>query len=335
VCDNYHPMKNRVLITKRIYPEAVDVLKQHAEVDYVDSDDGLAAEELLRRVQGKQAVVSQLTDRFDAGVIEKLDGVRSISNVAVGFDNIDVAAATRKGILVTNTPDVLTDTTADFAFALLMAAARRVVEGHHYVHSGQWRKWYIDLLVGHDIHHRTIGIFGMGRIGQAMARRAGGFSMRVLYHDAMRAPEALEKSLGLEYVSAEDLLRQSDFISVHVPLLPETRKMIGAAQLRMMKATAILVNTSRGPVVDEAALAEALDRKIIAGAGLDVFEQEPNVHPLLLKLENVVLAPHIASASIDTRRNMSLMAAENALSALDGRRPANLLNPEAMERAKR
>ena len=335
MCDNYHPMKNRVLITKRIYPEAVDVLKQHAEVDYVDSDDGLAAEELLRRVQGKQAVVSQLTDRFDAGVIEKLDGVRSISNVAVGFDNIDVAAATRKGILVTNTPDVLTDTTADFAFALLMAAARRVVEGHHYVHSGQWRKWYIDLLVGHDIHHRTIGIFGMGRIGQAMARRAGGFSMRVLYHDAMRAPEALEKSLGLEYVSAEDLLRQSDFISVHVPLLPETRKMIGAAQLRMMKATAILVNTSRGPVVDEAALAEALDRKIIAGAGLDVFEQEPNVHPLLLKLENVVLAPHIASASIDTRRNMSLMAAENALSALDGRRPANLLNPEAMERAKR
>jgi D-3-phosphoglycerate dehydrogenase len=328
-------MKNQVLITKRIYPEAVDLLKQHAEVDYVESDDGLAAEELLRRLQGKQAVVSQLTDRFDASVIEKLDGVRSISNVAVGFDNIDVAAATRKGILVTNTPDVLTDTTADFAFALLMAAARRVVEGHHYVHSGQWRKWYIDLLVGHDIHHRTIGIFGMGRIGQAMAKRAGGFSMRVLYHDAMRAPEGLEKSLGLEFVSAEDLLRQSDFITVHVPLLPETRKMIGAAQLRMMKPTAILVNTSRGPVVDEAALAEALDRKIIAGAGLDVFEQEPNVHPLLLKLENVVLAPHIASASIDTRRNMSLMAAQNALSALDGRRPPNLLNPEAMESAKR
>jgi Lactate dehydrogenase and related dehydrogenases len=328
-------MKNQVLVTKRIYPEAIELLKQHVEVDYVDSDEGLAAGELLLRLQGKQAVVSQLTDRFDAGVIEKLEGVRSISNVAVGFDNIDVAAATRKGILVTNTPDVLTDTTADFAFALLMAAARRVVEGHHYVHSGKWRKWYIDLLVGHDIHHRTIGIFGMGRIGQAMAKRAGGFSMRVLYHDAMRAPEALEKSLGLEFLSAEDLLRQSDFISVHVPLLPETRKMIGAAQLRMMKPTAILVNTSRGPVVDEAALAEALDRKIIAGAGLDVFEQEPNVHPLLLKLENVVLAPHIASASIDTRRNMSLMAARNALSALEGSRPANLLNPEGMDSAKR
>jgi lactate dehydrogenase-like 2-hydroxyacid dehydrogenase len=319
-------MKNHVLVTKRIYPEAVELLKQHAEVDYVDSDDGLSAEELARRIKGKQAVVSQLTDRFDAAVIDGLEGVRSISNVAVGFDNIDVAAATRKGILVTNTPDVLTDTTADFAFALLMAAARRVVEGHHYVHSGQWRKWYIDLLVGHDIHHRTIGIFGMGRIGQAMAKRAGGFSMRILYHDAIRAPEALEKSLALELVSAEDLLRQSDFISVHVPLLPETRKMIGAAQLRMMKPTAILVNTSRGPVVDEAALAEALDRKIIAGAGLDVFEQEPHVHPLLLKLENVVLAPHIASASIDTRRKMSIVAVENALAALDGKRPPNLLN---------
>jgi lactate dehydrogenase-like 2-hydroxyacid dehydrogenase len=320
-------MKNHVLVTKRIYPEAVELLKQHAEVDYVDSDDGLSAEELAHRIKGKQAVVSQLTDRFDAAVIDGLEGVRSISNVAVGFDNIDVAAATRKGILVTNTPDVLTDTTADFAFALLMAAARRVVEGHHYVHSGQWRKWYIDLLVGHDIHHRTIGIFGMGRIGQAMAKRAGGFSMRILYHDAIRVPEALEKSLGLEFVSAEDLLRQSDFISVHVPLLPETRKMIGAAQLRMMKPTAILVNTSRGPVVDEAALAEALDQKIIAGAGLDVFEQEPHVHPLLLKLENVVLAPHIASASIDTRRKMSLVAVENALAALDGKRPPNLLNP--------
>jgi glyoxylate reductase len=333
VCDNDHPMKNRVLVTKRIYPEAVEQLKKHAEVDYVDSDDGLSAEELLRRIEGKQAVISQLTDRFDAGVIEKLEGVRSISNVAVGFDNIDVAAATRQGIMVTNTPDVLTDTTADFAFALLMAAARRVVEGHRYVHSGAWRKWYIDLLVGHDIHHRTIGIFGMGRIGQAMAKRAGGFSMRVLYHDAMRAPEALEKSLGLEFVTAEDLLRQSDFITLHVPLLPETRKMIGAEQLRMMKSTAILVNTSRGPVVDEGALAAALERKVIAGAGLDVFEQEPHVHPLLLKLENVVLAPHIASASIDTRRNMSLMAAENALSALDGKRPPNLLNPEATERA--
>jgi lactate dehydrogenase-like 2-hydroxyacid dehydrogenase len=322
-------MKSQVLVTKRIYPEAVELLRQHAEVDYVDSDNGLSPAELAWRVRGKQAIVSQLTDRFDAAVIEGLDGVLSISNVAVGFDNIDVAAATLKGILVTNTPDVLTDTTADFAWALLMAAARRVIEAHNYLRSGQWRMWYIDLLVGHDIHHRTIGIFGMGRIGQAMAKRAAGFSMHILYHDAMRAPQSLEKSLNLEFVSAEDLLRQSDFVSLHVPLLPETRHLIGEKELRIMKSTAVLVNTSRGPVVDEAALANALERKTIAAAGLDVFEREPAVHPLLMKLENVVLAPHIASASIDTRRQMSIMAAENALAALSGRRPPNLLNPEA------
>src|ERR1700674_3290318 len=193
-------MKNHVLVTKRIYPEAVELLKQHADVDYVDSDDGLSAEELARRIRGKQAVVSQLTDRFDAAPISGLEGVRSISNVAVGFDNIAVVAAPRKGILVTNTPDVLTDTTADFAFALLMAAARRVVEGHQFVHSAKWTKWRIDLLVGQDVHHRTLGIFGMGRIGQAVARRGKGFSMRILYHDAMRAPEAVEQELGANFV---------------------------------------------------------------------------------------------------------------------------------------
>src|SRR6202167_1086527 len=181
-------MKPAVLITKRIFPEAIAYLKEHAELDYAESDDGLRAEELAVRIRGKQAVVSQLMDKFTPEVLAGLDGIKVIANVAVGYDNVDVPAATRLGILVTHTPDVLTDTTADFAFALLMAAARRVVEGHHYVHSGKWRKWYIDLLVGHDIHHRTIGIFGMGRIGQAMARRAGGFSMRVLYHDAIRAP---------------------------------------------------------------------------------------------------------------------------------------------------
>jgi lactate dehydrogenase-like 2-hydroxyacid dehydrogenase len=297
-------------------------------VEYVDSDDGLTADELARRLHGKQAVVSQLTDKFTAGVIDSLDGVRVIANVAVGYDNIDVPAATRRGILVTNTPDVLTDTTADFAFALLLAAARRVVEGHHYVHSGEWTKWRIDLLVGQDVHHRTMGIFGMGRIGQAVARRAAGFSMRILYHDLQRAAQSVEKSLGLEFVSAEQLLRDSDFVSLHVPLLPETRRLIGAAQLRLMKPGAILVNTSRGPVVDEAALADALQQRVIAGAGLDVFEREPEVHPLLLKLENVVLAPHIASASVDTRRKMSMMAAENAAAALEGRRPPHLVNAE-------
>jgi lactate dehydrogenase-like 2-hydroxyacid dehydrogenase len=325
-------MKPAILVTKRIYPEAIEYLKQRAEVDYEESDDGLSAPQLAARVSGKQGVVSQLTDKFPAEVIEGLAGIRVIANVAVGYDNIDVPAATRHGILVTNTPDVLTDTTADFAFTLLLAAARRVVEGHQYVHSGQWTKWRIDLLVGQDVHHRTLGIFGMGRIGQAVARRARGFSMRILYHDSQPAPESIEKELGLELVGADRLLQESDFVSLHVPLLPETRHLIGTQQLRMMKPTAILVNTSRGPVVDEAALAEALDQRVIAGAGIDVFEREPQVEPLLLKLENVVLAPHIASASVDTRRQMSVMAAENAVAALEGRRPPNLLNPEAWER---
>ncbi|MBZ5592235.1 MAG: D-glycerate dehydrogenase [Acidobacteriia bacterium] len=322
-------MKPHVLVTKRIYPEAIAYLKQHAEVDYAESDDGLSADELLVRARDKQGLVSQLTDKFSAAVIDQLDGVRVIANVAVGFDNIDVPAATRRKILVTNTPEVLTDTTADFAFALLMAAARRVVEGHQFVHSGKWTKWRIDLLVGQDIHHRTLGIFGMGRIGQAVARRGRGFSMRILYHDAVCAPESVERELGLEFVTAERLLRESDFVSLHVPLMPETRHMMSAEQFRMMKPTAILVNTSRGPVVDEAALAEALEKRVIAGAGIDVFENEPRVDPKLLTLENVVLAPHIASASVDTRKKMSMMAAENAVEALEGRRPANLLNPEA------
>lgn len=322
------PKKPAVLVTKRIYEEAIEFLKKHVEVEYVNSDDGLPAGELLARLRGKQGVVSQLTDKFTAEVIHALDGIRVISNVAVGFDNIDVPAATRRGIFVTNTPDVLTGTTADFAFALLLAAARRVVEGDRLVRSGEWTKWRIDLLVGQDVHHRTLGILGMGRIGQAVARRGLGFEMRILYHDARRAAAQVEKELSLEFVEQDRLLREADFVSLHVPLLPETNHLIGAEQLRMMKPTAVLVNTSRGAVVDEEALAEALEQRVIAGAGIDVFEREPQVHPGLLKLQNVVLTPHIASASVETRRKMSTMAAENVVAALEGRRPPNLLNEE-------
>jgi glyoxylate reductase len=326
-------MKPRVLVTKRIYPEAIEYLREHCDVDYVNNDEGLSAEELEARIAGKQAVVSQLMNKFSADVIARLEGVKIIANVAVGFDNIDVPAATRHRILVTNTPDVLTETTADFAFALLLAAARRVVEGHQFVHAGEWHKWSIDLLVGHDVHHKTLGIFGLGRIGQAMARRGRGFSMRVLYHDAVQAPEAIERELQAEFVSKERLLHEADFVSLHVPLSEATRKLIGEAELRQMKKTAILVNTSRGPVVDETAAARALKEGWIGGAGLDVFEREPEVNPTLLELGNVTVAPHIASASVDTRREMSLLAARNAVAALEGRRPPTLLNPEVWDSA--
>lgn len=323
--------KPRVLVTKRIYPEAIDYLERHCEVDYERTDNGLTSEELARRIAGKVGVVSQLVDNFSAEVIARLAGIKVIANVAVGFDNIDVPAATRHGIVVTNTPDVLTDTTADFAFALLLAAARRIVEGHHFIHDGEWNKWAIDLLVGHDVHHKTLGIFGMGRIGQAMARRGRGFSMRVLYSDAMRASEEVEKELALEYVLKEQLLRESDFVSLHVPLLESTRHLIGEPELQLMKKTAVLVNTARGSVVDEAAVAKALTEHWIAGAGLDVFEKEPHVHPQLLRLDNVVLAPHIASASVDTRREMSMKAARNAVAVLEGRSPESPVNPEVLD----
>jgi lactate dehydrogenase-like 2-hydroxyacid dehydrogenase len=322
--------KQKILVTKRIYPEAVAALRPDFDVDYEGTDEGLTTPQLLERAKGCAALVSQLTDKLDATVIRQLDpGVRILANVAVGYDNIDVPAATARGILVSNTPDVLTETTADFAWALLMSAARRTVEAHAFVHSGEWKRWTIDLLVGRDIFGKTLGIFGMGRIGQSVARRARGFSMTVLYCDDRPAPEEVARELQLQQVSKEQLLERADFVSLHVPLTPETRKFIGAPELKRMKGTAILVNTARGPVVDEAALAEALAAGEIAAAGLDVFEAEPKVHPKLLELKNVVLAPHIASASVDTRRRMSMMAAENAMAALRGQRPANLLNPEA------
>jgi glyoxylate reductase len=327
-------MTHTVLVTRRVYPEAIEYLQQHAQVDYNSTDDILTPAALIEKARGKHAIVSQLVDKFTRDVIGQLDGsVRVISNVAVGYDNIDVPAATARGILATNTPGVLTDTTADFAFALIMAAARRMTEADRFIRSGQWTRWSIDMLAGHDIHHRTLGIIGMGRIGEAVARRGIGFSMRVLYHDphqgAALLPPQEELELNAQSATLERVLRESDFISLHVPLSDATRHLIGKPELRMMKPTAILVNTSRGPVVDEAALARALRENWIAAAGIDVFEREPEVLPVLLECQNAVLAPHIASASVETRKNMSMLAAQNAVAALEGRRPPNLLNPDA------
>jgi glyoxylate reductase len=242
-----------------------------------------------------------------------------VSNVAVGYNNIDAAAARRRSIVVTNTPDVLTETTADFAWTLLMAAARRVVEADQFARSGQWKRWQWDLLWGVDIHGKTLGVVGFGRIGRAVARRALGFNMRVLYTDTVRADDATERDLRASAVDLETLLRESDFVTLHTLLIPETRHLINERTLRLMKKTAVLVNAARGPVVDEAALVRALTEGWIAGAGLDVFEEEPKIHPGLLPLRNVTLAPHIASASYDTRVAMSTLAVRNCLAVLEGK----------------
>jgi glyoxylate reductase len=324
--------QRRVLITKRIYPEAVQFLQPLCEVDYEDADSGLDTSALVLRSAGCTALVTQLTDNLNAEVIARLSSsVKILAQVAVGYDNIDVPAATRRGILVTNTPGVLTETTADFAWALLMAAARRIPEAHAFVHGGKWKTWLIDLLAGQDVHGATLGIFGMGRIGQAVARRGRGFGMRILYHDAARLPEYTERELGVTFVTSEQLLREADFVTLHVPLLPETRHLIGPEQLAIMKPNAVLINTSRGPVVNEAALAEALERGRIWAAGLDVFEREPAIEEALLRLPNVVVAPHIASASIATRRKMSMMAAENVAAFLAGQRPPNPVNAQVLD----
>jgi gluconate 2-dehydrogenase len=324
-------MPNAILVTKRMFPETVAFLQQHAEVDYEGTDDGLTSAELIARARGKGAIISQFTDSLPKEVIAQMEGLGMIAHVGVGYDNIDIPAATARGILVSNTPGVLDDTTADFAFALMLAAARRVSEADAFVRSGKWQRWSLELMIGLDIHHRTLGILGMGRIGQAVARRAAGFSMRVLYHNRTRLSPEIENQLQAAWISKDELLRESDFLSIHVPLNPTTRHSIGEAELRRMKPTAILVNTARGPVVEEAALAHALSEHWIAAAGLDVFEREPQIDPALLQCPNAVLAPHIGSASVDTRRKMTMIAAENALAALARRRPANLLNPEVWD----
>jgi D-3-phosphoglycerate dehydrogenase len=318
-----------VFITRPLPAQVVERIAARCAVEVHPEDAPLPPTQLAeacRQIEGLVASGVQV----DAELLQRAPHLRVIANVGVGYDNIDVAACTRRRIVVTNTPDVVTESTADLAFALLVAVARRLVEADRYVREGRWRHWQWRLLWGSDLHGKTLGLYGFGRIGKAVARRARGFSLRTLYHSTERATEAREQELGAQFADRETLLREADFLSLHVPLTPETHHLIGARELAMMKPTAFLINTARGKVVDEAALAEALRSNRIAGAGLDVFEHEPDIHPALLTLPNVVLTPHVGTGTSETRLAMAMLAAENLLAVLDGRCPPNPVNPEVL-----
>ena len=314
-------MPKSLLVSNALPKEALDMIPKDLVIDYNETDTPLPREELIERLRGKDGLICHIISAIDEEVLAAAPTLKVVANVAVGFNNIDVAACRRRGVVVTNTPDVLTETTADFAWALLMAAARRVVEADHFARSGQWQRWQWGLLWGADVHGKTLGIVGFGRIGRAVARRATGFDMRVLYHDAVRAEAAVERELSATSVGLETLLSEADFVTLHANLTPETRHLMNERTLRLMKTSAILVNAARGPIVDEAALVRALKEGWIAGAGLDVFEEEPKIHPGLTPLPNAVLAPHIASASRDTRLAMATLAVRNCLAVLDGKPP--------------
>ena len=319
----------RIYVTRRIPDAGLDLLRQsYPNFSMNPEDRVLTRAELLENVRGLDGLLSLLTDKLDGEAMDAAGpNLKVIANHAVGFDNVDLRAATARGILVTNTPGVLTDATADHAWALLFAVARRIPESENFLRAGKFTGWGPLMFLGGDITGRTLGIIGAGRIGHSVALKSKGFLMRVLYSDEV-VNSTLESELDARKVSLDELLRESDFISVHVPLLPSTRHFINRDTLRLMKRTAYLINTSRGPVIDEGALAEALRDGVIAGAALDVFENEPAVHPELLKLSNVVLTPHTASATFDTRNKMATMAATNLIAALAGQKPPNLVNAE-------
>ena len=321
-----------VLVTRRLPQQALDQIVARCDMTLYDGAGAMPRDRLLTEVAGMAGAITLLTDRVDEQFLDAAGPrLTVVANCAVGFDNMDLDACTRHGVLACNTPGVLTETTADAAFALMMAAARRVAEGDRFVRSGTGWIWGPLMMLGQDIHHATLGIVGFGRIGQALARRARGFSMRVLYHDTVRPPAEVEQELAAQYRDLEDLLGESDFVSVHVSLTPQTRHLINARRLAMMKPTAVLVNTSRGPVIDEQALAQALRQGQIFAAGLDVFEREPEVHPGLLACDNAVLIPHLGSATVTTRLAMANLAVDNLLAGLEDRRPPALLNLAAWE----
>ena len=317
----------KVFITRKLPNVAVERIAAQCEVTMNPEDILLPVAQVVEASRNVEGIVASGTP-VSAEVVEQAPHLRVVANVGVGYDKIDVAACTRRNILVTNTPGVVTGATADLAFTLLMAVARRLVEADHYVHEGHWRHWSWGCMWGTDLEGKTLGILGFGRIGQAVARRASGFSMRILYHSVDRPTPEREQELGAQYVDRETLLREADFLSIHVPLATDTNHLIGSAELALMKPTAFLINTSRGKVVEEAALVEALQSKRIAGAGLDVFEFEPQIHPALLAMSNVVVTPHMGTATRETRLAMAMTGADNLLAALTGQRPPNLVNPE-------
>lgn len=322
--------KPKLLSTHVLFEAPRRKLAEHFDVDYWTGEERPSREEFLKRVAGMDALVCLLTEKIDRETLDAAGpNLRIVANVAVGYDNIDVPACSARKVAVTNTPGVLDETTADFAWTLLMAVARRLIEADRLARSGAWTRWNLDQLCGTDVWGKTLGIIGLGRIGRAVARRAAGFGMRVLYYNTKRAPAEVEKELNAEYVSRDVLLAQADFISLHVPLNDATRGLMGPAELAKMKRTAFLINTTRGPVVQESALIEALEKGLIAGAALDVFEREPII-PDGLRRDNVVLAPHLGSASIETRTRMALIAVENAVAFFAGQRPLTVLNPEVL-----
>lgn len=323
--------KPKILMARAVFPEVIARLEQYFEVEPNQADETWSKAQLIERLQGKAGAFTTGSDRIDAEVLAACPQLKICANMAVGYNNFDLAAMTAAGVLATNAPDVLTETTADFGFALLMATARRITESEHYLRAGQWKKWSYDMFAGSDIHGATLGILGMGRIGQGIAKRgAHGFGMNVIYHNRSRLDAALETECKASYVSKEELLKTADHLVLVLPYSPASHHTIGAAELAQMKPTATLVNIARGGIVDDAALAAALRNQTIAAAGLDVFEGEPSVHPDLLTVPNVVLTPHIASATLPTRLAMASLAASNLIAFFTGNKPLTPLNPAVL-----
>ena len=320
-------MKAKVLVTREVFDDVLEYLSQYFEVTSNQADLPMDAETLAAKLSDRAGAMVTLTDRIDASLLARCPNLKAVCNVAVGYNNIDLDACRKAKVMATNTPGVLDDTTGDFAWALILATARRVTEAEAYLRAGHWDGWKLKQFLGLDVHHATLGIFGLGRIGQVVARRAIGFEMQVIYHDARRMPPEIEESCRARFVSKEKLLSQADIVTIHVPYSSATHHLIGQPELRQMKPTAILINASRGGVVDDAALIEALRSGTSGGAGLDVFENEPKFDPGFLPLKNVVLAPHIASSSRGTRHRMAMLAAQNLVAALTTGNPPNILNP--------